>query len=137
MAKMSQYLTRGRIAKALKLSMETLRYYESLKLIKKPMRLNNNYRVYDEDDATKLKFILMAKNLGFTLKEIKELLDLALDGKKNREKVRILSMQKSQLLGEKIAQLQKLKAVLDKLIKTCHTKLETDTCPILEALSQK
>lgn len=135
--KATRQLTRGQVARELNINPETLRYYEVQKLIKKPVRLINNYRVYDENDIERLKFIVMAKKLGFSLKEIKELLNLALDVKGNREKVRTLAKQKSQILAEKITQLSNLKKILDKLIKTCQIHKASKACPILETLYQK
>lgn len=128
-------LTRGEIAKQLNIHPETLRYYEAQKLIKKPLRLVNNYRAYSEEDKQRIKFILAAKELGFSLQEIKELLDLSIDAHANREKVRLLAQKKSQLINNKIDQLQKIKQVLDGLIKTCRTDRTTEHCPILKSIS--
>jgi DNA-binding transcriptional MerR regulator len=133
----TNYLTRGSIAKHLKLNPETLRYYESKGFIKKPGRLSNNYRIYNNKDMDKLKFIIMAKSLGFSLKEIKELLSLSLDEKTNRTRVRALTTLKSQLIAEKIKQLNAIKTVLDKLIKACQTQKTAGGCPILDSLHQK
>ncbi len=130
-------LTRGSIAKKLKINPETLRYYETQKLIKKPVRLANNYRVYEEDDITRIKFILMAKNLGFSLKEIKELLHLSVTEKSDREKVRLLAQHKSQIIDEKIIQLTKMKRTLDELVVLCHSHKTAPECPILKCLYQK
>jgi DNA-binding transcriptional MerR regulator len=131
------YLTRGHVAKQLKLHPETLRYYETTKLIGKPARLSNNYRAYNNEDVNKLKFIITAKELGFSLKETKELLNLSIDEKSNREKVRAIATQKSKIINEKIEQLSAIKKILDKLIKTCRTNKTEDGCPILEALHEK
>src|SRR5690349_532442 len=113
--KQSPLNTRGYVAKLLAINPETLRFYEAQKLIKKPSRLANNYRIYDEDDLQRLRFILMAKKLGFTLKDIKELLSLSLANNSNRKKVRTISENKSKLIKEKISQLKQLKNTLDKL----------------------
>jgi DNA-binding transcriptional MerR regulator len=127
--------TRGSIAKQLQIHPETLRYYEVQRLIKKPLRSANNYRTYSEEDRQRLKFILAAKELGFSLKEIKELLNLSIDARANRAKVRVLAQKKSELINNKIDQLQKIKAVLDKLIKVCRTDRTTEHCPILKSIS--
>lgn len=130
-------MTRGSIAKELDINPETLRYYEAQKLIKKSKRLDNNYRIYDEDDKTRIKFILMAKQLGFSLKEIKDLLNLSITIKSDRKKVRNLASHKSTLISEKITQLTKMKSVLDELILLCHGDETASHCPILKCLYQK
>lgn len=127
-------LTRGNLAKQLHINSETLRYYELQKLIKKPERLENNYRVYDEDDIARIKFILMAKGLGFSLKEIKDLLKLSITEKSDRHKVRNLVSNKSSLINEKIAQLTKMKSVLDELTILCKSNKTASHCPILKCL---
>ncbi len=126
-------MTRGNIAKALSLNAETLRFYEKAKLINQPMRSLNNYRLYTDEDVRRLKFILMAKQLGFTLKEIKELLGLSVNEKTNRSKVRTLSQQISDKLNVKIKQLTEMKKILDDLILLCKSK-KMVACPILKAL---
>jgi DNA-binding transcriptional MerR regulator len=130
-------MTRGSVAKKLKVNPETLRYYETQKLIKKPNRLENNYRIYDEEDMLRIKFIMMAKQLGFSLKEIKDLLSLSVTEKSDRNKVRILVSNKSNLIKEKIMQLTKMKKVLDELITLCKNNETASHCPILKTLYKK
>ncbi|WP_050742507.1 MerR family transcriptional regulator [Deferribacter desulfuricans] len=72
------YLKRGQLAKIVGVNLETIRYYEQIGLLK-PKRSKSNYRLFSEEDVTKLQFIKKSKELGFTLKEIKELLELSLD----------------------------------------------------------
>ena len=67
-------LTIGRLAKQAGLGIETIRFYERQGLIQPPPRTDSNYRIYPEEEVARLKFIKRAKDLGFTLKEIKELL---------------------------------------------------------------
>lgn len=129
--------TRGYIAKKLKINLETLRYYEKQKLIKKPLRLLNNYRNYDDEDIMRLQFIIMAKELGFSLKEIKDLLNLSITEKSDRKKVRALVSSKSNIIENKIKQLTKIKVVLTELILLCHTNKTASHCPILKSLYQK
>lgn len=131
---MAKLLTRGYIAKILKINPETIRYYESQKLIKKPIRLANNYRIYEENDIVRIKFILIAKNLGFSLKEIKDLLNLSLTEKSDREKIRSLAIKKSEIISEKLIQLTNIKKTLDELITLCYKQKSTVHCPILKWL---
>jgi len=72
-------ITVGALAKETGINIETVRYYENIKLLPKPMRKDSRYRVYDENDLARLKFIIRAKKLGFTLKEIRKLLSLKID----------------------------------------------------------
>jgi len=67
-------LTIGRLAKQVSIGIETIRFYERQGLIEPPPRTDSNYRVYPEEEVNRLRFIKRAKNLGFTLSEIKELL---------------------------------------------------------------
>jgi DNA-binding transcriptional MerR regulator len=64
-------LTIGRLAKQVGLGIETVRFYERQGLIEPPPRTDSNYRIYPEEEVTRLKFIKRAKNLGFNLNEIK------------------------------------------------------------------
>lgn len=69
----------GKIAKHADVNVETIRYYEKIKLMPKPQRIESRYRVYDEVDLKRLQFIKRSKELGFTLKEIKELLNMKIE----------------------------------------------------------
>lgn len=130
-------MTRGNIAKLININAETIRYYEEQKLIKKPQRLANNYRVYDEDDIKRIKFILMSKQLGFSLKEIKELLNLSITGKSDRKKVRNIVSNKLNLINEKIKQLSVMKSILNELFLLCQGTETATHCPILKSLYQE
>lgn len=129
-------MTRGNVAKKLNINPETLRYYEAEKLIKKPKRLENNYRIYDNEDIERIKFILISKEIGFTLKEIKELLALSITTKSDRKKVRLLASDKSNLIKGKIIQLTKMKNILDNLITLCQSNEASPDCPILKCVSE-
>lgn len=130
-------LTRGKLAKQLAIHPETIRFYETQKILKKPSRLINNYRIYDEEDVERIKFVLMAKELGFSIKEIKELLSLSVNEKTNRDKVRQLTENKINLIQEKIRQLNHIAEELSHLIKLCKTKKKTAICPILNSVRRK
>ena len=69
----------GEIAEKIGVNIETLRYYEKIKIMPKPKRMESRYRIYDELDLKRLLFIKRAKELGFTLKEIKELLNIKIE----------------------------------------------------------
>jgi len=80
-------LSRGQVAKATELNIETIRFYEKKGLIKEPARSLNGYRQYSQEDISRLRFIKRAKELGFSLKEITDLLNLNQDAVKNRLEV--------------------------------------------------
>ena len=125
----------GEIAKKIGINVETLRYYEKIKLMPKPKRLESKYRVYDNYDVQRLLFIKRAKELGFTLKETKELLDLKIESTATCGDVKHLAEHKLEDVSERIKDLKKIKKVLEKLIQQCVCKeFSTDECPILETI---
>ena len=128
----------GEIAKIVGINVETLRYYEKIKIMPEPKRKQSNYRVYDNFDVQRLLFIKRGKELGFTLKEIKELLELKIESTATCGDVKHLSEHKLKDVNEKIADLKRIKKVLEKLINQCVCEeVSTDECPILEVISKK
>ena len=123
--------TIGKLAKALAINVETIRYYERKDLIKQPIKPLSGYRVYDEMLIKQLKFILKAKSLGFTLIEIKSLMSLSHDCKK----VESLSLHKLTLINNKIADLTKLAIVIETMTNSCQSTSQNETCPIITALN--
>ncbi|WP_462159693.1 MerR family transcriptional regulator [Pseudoalteromonas sp. GB56] len=109
------------------LSKDTIRFYEKEHLIPLPSRDTNGYRVYDEGTVEQLKMITLAKNLGFTLKEIKELSQLLytnnLTPKAMAEKLTL----KGQEIEAKISELSQIKSLIDKaLAGMCEYKGKLD-----------
>lgn len=131
--KKNERLTRGVTAKLLGVDPETLRYYESQKLINPPQRMTNNYRIYNNNDVAIIKFILQAKELGFSLKEIKELLGLTTSNV-NSKKARTIVMQKVEEINMKIKRLKYLKTILERLSHDCINNKNADICPIVNYL---
>lgn len=128
----------GEIAKIVGINVETLRYYEKIKIMPKPKRMESKYRFYDSLDVQRLLFIKRGKELGFTLKEIKELLELKIESSATCGDVKHLSEHKLADVNERIADLKRIKKVLEKLINQCVCeKVSTDECPILEVISEK
>jgi MerR family mercuric resistance operon transcriptional regulator len=130
-------LTIGKLAKKANVNIETIRYYERRALIPKPNRRESGYREYSEDTVRRIQFIKHAKELGFSLKEIHELLSLKLDPKtpcsevKNRAEIKIVDIE------EKVKTLQRMKKALVKLTRACSGKGPIIECPILEALERR
>jgi len=128
-------LTIGQIAKEVNISRDAIRIYERQGLITAPLRASNGYRVYSTDVIAQLRFIQRAKNMGFTLKEIGELLAIKHTKHNTCEEVRTEAQDKFKHVEAKIVELQRLKKALQILVKTCdNNKSNHEGCPLLDAL---
>lgn len=113
---------------------ETIRYYESMKLISLPKRNTSGYRLYSETVVERIQFIKRAQALGFTLKEIVELLSLENHPTQNSMPVRMLTLKKLEEVELKIAHLQGLQKTLQHLSGSCNGKTDVAHCPIIQSL---
>jgi Zn(II)-responsive transcriptional regulator len=135
MASKMTRMTIGQVAKASSVGIETIRFYEKEGLIEEPARRPSGYRAYGDGVVPRLTFIRRAKELGFTLKEIKELLALRLERKASCGKVKARADVKIADLEGRIRSLRKMKRALEKLSTACdQADAPTAECPILEAL---
>ncbi len=128
-------LTIGKLAQKAGVNVETIRYYQRVGLILEPVKPLEGYRHYPEATVARVCFIRRAKDLGFTLKEILEL--LSLDNGDCAE-VRTLAERKRSNINQRIDDLRAMLSVLEELIDQC--KLHTDStpgCAIIETLSRK
>jgi Cu(I)-responsive transcriptional regulator len=114
-------------------SAKMIRHYEAIGLVPKPRRTGANYRSYTEADVHVLRFVRSARELGFSMREIAELLDLWRDRRRPSRKVKTLVTSHVQELERRIAELQAMKATLEQLAAHCHGDERPD-CPILERL---
>ncbi len=130
-------LTIGQVARQADVGVETVRFYERQGLLNEPPRRESGYRQYPEDVVARLRFIKRAKELGFSLKEIKELLTLRVDPTMTCAEVRSKAQAKIADVEEKIQALQKIKKALVKLTTVCRGRGPTSECPILEALEKE
>lgn len=130
----------GEVAKIAGVNVGTIRYYERLGLIPEPSRTESiwghGYRQYTTDVLIRLMFIREAKRIGFTLKEIKELLSLRVDEKTNCKAVRTMAEAKLQEVEDKLRSLRKIGKSLQELITACRKGKQTDHCPILNAMDK-
>jgi Hg(II)-responsive transcriptional regulator len=126
----------GELAKKANVNSETLRYYEREDLLPAPERTESGYRLYTEEDVKRVRFIKRAQELGFSLKEVKELLALKLDAGQSAGQVKRLAEQKMKDIDAKIQSLQAMKAVLQELAEACSGKGSVDQCPILHCLDE-
>lgn len=123
----------GELAKATQVSVETIRYYESLNLLNAPVRNESKYRIYSADSAKRIQFVRNMQALGFRLSEIKELLDLKLESKSQCNKVRSRVNLKLSEIRDKILVLKKLESSLLEIQKICESaKATKQECPVLD-----
>lgn len=127
-------LTIGQLARRAGIGVETIRFYERQGLLAAAARQASGYRQYGDDTVVRLRFIRRAKELGFSLKEIKELLGLRLDPSTTCAEVRGRAQAKLDDIEAKIEALLRMKKALTKLTRACSGRGPTSACPILEAL---
>ena len=129
-------LTIGQVARSAGIGVETVRFYEREGLLEEPERRASGYRQYGEEVVRRLRFIRRAKELGFTLKEIADLLALRHDPAATRTDVRERVRAKVEDIEAKVRDLQRIRAVLLSLGETCHGQGPASDCPILEAIDR-
>jgi len=134
---MSSTLTIGVIAKRADVGVETIRFYEREGLLVRPPRTRSGYRQYSPDTIRRVQFIRRAKEIGFTLKEIGELLSLRVDTVRTCADVRAMARTKITDIDKKIAELRRIADVLNRLAQACRGPGPTSECPILDMLEQK
>jgi MerR family mercuric resistance operon transcriptional regulator len=131
-----QALTIGEVAKAARVGVETIRFYEREGLIADPPRRRSGYRQYPPDTVRRVRFIRRAKDLGFTLKEISELLSLRVVASTTCADVRSLARAKIADIDRRIDELGKVREALERLARRCRGQGPTTECPILDALDE-
>ena len=129
-------LTIGKLAKQAGLGIETVRFYERQGLIDPPPRTDSNYRIYPEEEVNRLKFIKRAKDLGFTLKEIKELLFIQHDPHATKADIKKRTVEKIEDIKNKVRDLTRIQEALEHLAGSCDGHGPLSECPILEALTE-
>lgn len=124
----------GEVARAADIGIDAIRFYEREGLIDEPARRPSGYRVYSPDVVLSLRFIKRAKELGFSLKEIAELLSLERDPGATAADVRQLAEEKLADLEDKIRALQRMRRALRKRAAECPGRGPTSGCSILRSL---
>ena len=122
-----QSLTVGKLAAAGGVGVETIRFYQRKGLLEEPTR-ESGIRRYGSEDLRRLRFIKQAQTAGFTLQEIKELLEL--DAGEDRPRARELAEARIEALGERIAELKRARDALRRLARECGEG-SSGPCPIL------
>ena len=129
-------LTRGRLAKSVGVNLETIRYYEQRDLLPKAPRTAAGYRVFDDEAVRRLRFIKHAQALGFSLKEIKELLALRVRPRASCRPVLRQTEAKIADIDRKIRSLEAMRKALVRLARACSGRARVSSCPILESLEE-
>ena len=124
----------GALPRQSEVAIDTIRFYEREGLLPAPGRRASGYREYDGDAVARVRFIRRAKDLGFTLDEIRELLALETDRDNGVEGVKRRASQRLQELNERIRQLTAMRDALAQLVDECPGCGEPQSCPILSTL---
>ncbi len=127
-------LTRGQLAKLTSVNIETLRFYEQKGLLPKPRRSPTGYRQYSADMVARVQFIRQTKGLGFSLREIQELLSLKANPAGTSRDIKQRFANKIEDIEAKIRMLRKMRRILQQLVTNCPGKGPMSACPILESL---
>lgn len=128
--------TIGTLAKAVGVNIQTVRYYERLRLLGPSARRPSGYRIYGEDEVRRLRFIKNAQALGFTLQEIAELLNLKASTRTRCGDVQRKAEDKLRCVEVKMQDLQALARALRNLIRTCRAGQPIEHCQILHHLEK-
>ena len=128
--------TIGQVARRSGVGVETVRFYEREGLIPQPPRPDSGFRRYPQDSVSRIRFIQRSKALGFSLREIKELLSLRVDSATSCGEVKRRAEEKVADIERKIHTLQEMKKALARMTAACRGRGPTGDCPILEALGE-
>lgn len=131
---MNATLSIGQVAKRAEVNIETIRYYERRGILPDPPRRKSGYRQYTDDAISRLLFIKHAKELGFSLAEISDLLTLRVDPETSCADIKHRADAKIVSVRAKIESLVKIEQALTKLAAECSGTGPLGECPILEAL---
>jgi len=126
--------TAGQLAKVANVNIQTVRFYDRQGILKPASRTEAGYRIYDKEGVKRLTFIVQAKELGFSLKETKEFLELRVESVQTCDRVRKKTTEKLKDIQNKIAHLKKLEKTFRGLIDNCENRVISDQCPILEKM---
>jgi len=124
----------GQVAKQTGVTVETVRFYEKHGLIAAPQRSDSGYRQYPPETVKRVQFIQHAKEVGFTLKDIGELLALRREPGTTCTDIKLHATQKIEEVDQKIQDLKRIRDALGRMIMKCSGRGTLSQCPILEEL---
>lgn len=125
----------GELSKASGVSSKMIRYYEQIGLTRPALRTVSSYRVYGDKDVHTLQFVRRARDLGFSVKQIKELLALWGDRSRNSADVKAVALEHIAELESKIAAIEEMTKTLKHLASHCHGD-DRPECPIIEEIAK-
>jgi len=124
---------RGELARRADCNLETVRYYEKIGLLPEPPRTTGGYRVYDARHERRLRFVLRARELGFTLDKTRALLRLVDERDQPCAEVRVVATAHLEDVRAKNSDLRRMESVLKSVVAQCGDGSQAD-CPLIEAL---
>ncbi|KGQ70180.1 transcriptional regulator [Chelonobacter oris] len=124
------------VAQLTGLTDKTIRFYESKGMISPPSRASNGYRQYSQRQIDELQFLHRSRNVGFSLPESKELLDLYLNPSRHSSEIKQRTLEKIAHIDRQILKLRQMKQQLERLAAQCPGDEQSD-CPIIDSLSGK
>ncbi len=127
-------LHRADLARATGCNLETIRYYEKIGVMPAPPRSANGYRCYDEAHVARLSFVMRARDLGFSLEEVRSLLALVDGGMQSCAEVEALARDHLEDVRERIADLRRIEAVLAETVSRCSGR-DVPECAVIDALA--
>lgn len=127
----TSFMTIGKLARAGRVNVETIRYYQRLKLLDEPKRAYGSVRRYGDDILERILFIKRAQGLGFTLSEIKTL--LFLDARRDRHRAHRLAQSKIIEIEQRLKDMSAMRSALELLVSSCEAGDAHLPCPIVEA----
>ena len=130
-------MTIGKLALESGVHVETVRYYERRKLLVRPPDSASGYRIYSGDAVRRIRFIKRAQKLGFSLTEIRDLLQFKAVPRKRCDKVQKKAKEKIHEIEDKVRTLKSMQAALGNLIRECSEKGWVTDCPILDAIEME
>jgi Cu(I)-responsive transcriptional regulator len=133
---MTQHLSIGDLAKATDTKIETIRYYERIGLLLKPARTSGNYRRYETAHLSRLGFIRRARDLGFSIEQVRELMSLSDQKGHSCSQVDAIAREHLAEVDAKIQSLKALRHQLDDIIRQCHSGTISE-CRIIDALGHR
>ncbi|WGI77669.1 Cu(I)-responsive transcriptional regulator [Sinorhizobium meliloti] len=124
----------GQASKVSGVSSKMIRYYEQIGLIRPALRTASSYRVYGDNDIHTLQFVRRARDLGFSVEQIKDLLALWRDRSRNSANVKAVALEHIAELERKIAAIEEMTTTLKHLASHCHGD-DRPECPIIEEIA--
>ena len=126
----------GALAQQADVGIDTIRYYEREGVIPLPLRRESGYREYGDGDVARLRFVRRAKQLGFTLPEIRDLMDLTASASDDMAGLKVRAQAKVDDVNSRIDELIRVRDALQLLVTACPGHGALKTCPIMAALSE-